>query len=244
MKNRFFVDAPLLPGADVELRGEEFHHAARVVRVVAGEKVEIFNREGANAQATVSEVGSDFLRVAVVSILRSRESALGIELAPALIHPDKFELVLQKGTELGVRRFRPMITDRIETRVERVAGKVERWRKIVLEAVKQSGRSRIPEIDEPMPFDTIVRLSPNVVLFDADEPETPSASPSDLMTLLIGPEGGFSDRERNLARSVGASFRRLGPRRLRAETAALAALVLISAAYGDLRPADKGSALR
>jgi len=243
MKNRFFVDGPLAAGSDVELRGEEFHHAARVVRVVAGEKVEVFNREGANAQGIVSAVGNDFIRVAVASILMTRESILGIELAPALIHPDKFELVLQKGTELGVKRFRPAITDRIETRLERVAGKAERWRKIVLEAVKQSGRSRIPEIDEPVPFDTIVRLSPNVVLFDADEPETPAASPSEVVTLLIGPEGGFSDRERNLARSVGASFRRLGPRRLRAETAALAATVVMSALYGDLRSADK-SALR
>lgn len=228
----------------MELRGEEFHHAARVVRVLAGEKVEVFNKEGANAGGLITHVGSDFVRVAVGSILKARESEFGIELALALIHPDKFELVLQKGTELGVRRFRPAITDRTETRLERVAGKVDRWRKIVLEAVKQSGRSRIPEIDSPVPFDTIVRLCPKLILFDADEPETALPAPSAELTLLIGPEGGFSEREVSLARSVGASFRRLGPRRLRAETAALAATVMISALYGDLSSADKGSALR
>lgn len=244
MKNRFFVDAPLAAGSDVELHGEEFHHAARVVRLLAGEKVEVFNKEGASAEGIVTHVDSDSIRVAVASILRSRESELGIELAPALIHPDKFELVLQKGTELGVKRFRPTITERTETRLERVAGKMERWRKIVLEAVKQSGRSRIPEIDPPIPFDTVVRLCPKLVLFDADEPETPLPAPIGEITLLLGPEGGFSEREVELARSVGACFRRLGPRRLRAETAALAATVVISALYGDLCSADKGSALR
>lgn len=244
MKNRFFVDALFAAGSDVELRGEEFHHAARVVRLLTGEKVEVFNKEGASAGGLVTHVGSDFIRIAVTSILESRESELGIELALALIHSDKFELVLQKGTELGVKRFRPAITDRIETRLERVAGKADRWRKIVLEAVKQSGRSRIPEIDAPVPFDTIVRLCPKLVLFDADEPETALPTSTEEITLLIGPEGGFSEREVELARSVGASFRRLGPRRLRAETAALAATVMISALLGDLRTADKGSALR
>lgn len=228
----------------MELRGEEFHHAVRVVRVLAGEKVEVFNKEGSNAAGLVTHVGSNFVRIAVASILGSRESELGIELALALIHPDKFELVLQKGTELGVKRFRPAITDRTETRLERVAGKADRWRKIVLEAVKQSGRSRIPEIDEPVTFDAIVRVSPKLVLFDADEPETALAAPWPVITLLIGPEGGFSEREVELARSVGACFRRLGPRRLRAETAALAATVAISTLYGDLSSADKGSTLR
>lgn len=244
MKNRFFVDAPFAAGSDVELRGEEFHHAARVVRVLAGERVEVFNKAGANAAGLVTHVGSDFVRIGVGAILGSRETGLGIELALALIHPDKFELVLQKGTELGVKRFRPAITDRTETRLERVAGKVDRWRKIVLEAVKQSGRSQIPEIDTPVPFDTIVRLSPRPVLFDADQQETnlPNSSPE--FTLLIGPEGGFSEREIELARSVGASFRRLGPRRLRAETAALAATVMIATLYGDLSSTDKGGALR
>lgn len=244
MKNRFFVDASFAAGSDVELRGEEFHHAARVVRLLAGERVEVFNKEGASAGGLVTHVGSDFIRIAVASILESRESELGIELAVALIHPDKFELVLQKGTELGVKRFRPAITDRIETRLERVAGKTDRWRKIVLEAVKQSGRSRIPEIDPPVPFDTIVRLSPKLILFDADQPETALPAPSEEITLLIGPEGGFSEREVDLARSAGTSFRRLGPRRLRAETAALAAVVMISAIFGDLQTADKGGALR
>jgi 16S rRNA (uracil1498-N3)-methyltransferase len=141
--------------------------------------------------------------------------------------------VLQKATELGVQSFIPLITDRMEVRIERVRGKEERWRKIVLEAVKQSGRSKIPPIEPPVSFDDAIRREGSRIVFDADAPPstTDNREPT---TVFIGPEGSFTERELDLARASQATFERLGPRRLRAETAALAAVTLVSARSGDI----------
>ena len=151
----------------------------------------------------------------------------------SIINLDKFELVLQKATELGVQSFVPLITDRMELRIERLRGKEERWRKIVLEAVKQSGRSRIPPIEQAIKFDEAIARPAQKIVFDADaDPKT--TDNREQTTLFIGPEGGFTERELKLAREYGALLERLGPRRLRAETAALAAVTIVSARSGDI----------
>ena len=115
-----------------------------------------------------------------------------------------------------------MITERVEVRPERYRGKQERWRKIVFEAVKQSGRTRIPEVEEPTAFDEIIKREGDRIIFDADAEHRPTAN-SHRPTLLIGPEGGFSEDELQAARARGCTFQQLGPRRLRAETAAIVA---------------------
>jgi len=141
--------------------------------------------------------------------------------------------VLQKATELGVQSFIPLITDHMEPHIERVRGKQDRWEKIVLEAVKQSGRSKIPPIEQPMKFDQAIARSGAKIVFDADAPQstTDNRQPT---TVFIGPEGGFSERELQLARDAGAAFEGLGPRRLRAETAALVAVTIVAARSGDI----------
>ncbi|HJT17799.1 MAG TPA: RsmE family RNA methyltransferase, partial [Thermoanaerobaculia bacterium] len=163
--------------------------------------------------------------VVIAKATGNREPATAISLAMSIINLDKFEFVLQKATEIGAQSFIPLITDRMEMRIERVRGKDERWRKIVLEAVKQSGRSKIPTIEPPIQFDEAIARDGHKIVFDADaEPQTTENRQQ--TTLFIGPEGGFSERELTLARENGASFEQLGPRRLRAETAAIAALAI------------------
>jgi len=227
MNHRFFVPDGIEIGATIALSDEERHHA-RVLRVRDGEEVELFDGRGRNFVARFSENGVFVLKETV-----NREPATAIHLAMSIIQLDKFELVLQKATELGVQSFLPVITDRIELHFERVRGKEERWRKIVLEAVKQSGRSRIPPVEQPIKFDEAMQREGSKIVFDADAPPstTDKRQPT---TLFIGPEGGFSKRELELARNAGATFERLGPRRLRAETAALAAVTIISARSGDI----------
>ena len=128
----------------------------------------------------------------------------------------------------------PLVTDRVEVRAERYRGKGERGAKIVLEAVKQSGRAVIPTVNEPIRFDEFVKKPGTRFVFDADE--TADCAPDSLaeVTLIIGPEGGLSEREIAMARQSGCTFQRLGPRRLRAETAAITALSIIGARYGDI----------
>jgi 16S rRNA (uracil1498-N3)-methyltransferase len=218
MKHRFHTNQPLAASAVITLTASELHHA-HVLRVREGEAVEVFDGRGHAFAATMEPPAT--LRLG--DPLPSRESLLAVDLAMSVINLDKFELVLQKATELGVASLTPLITDRMEVRVERFRGKTERWQKIIFEAVKQSGRAVIPKLNEPVKLDDALAREGITIVYDADEaPATePPGKPA---TLMIGPEGGFSPREIALARARGASFASLGPRRLRAETAAIVAV--------------------
>jgi 16S rRNA (uracil1498-N3)-methyltransferase len=226
MKNRFFVPAVT---DSITLTGDELHHA-RVLRLRTGEEVEVFDGRGAIALARVEDPAT----LRVFSPIESRESSLAIDLAMAIINLDKFELVLQKATELGVRAIIPLITERVEIRPERYLGKGERWEKIVFEAVKQSGRGVIPRVEAPLEFEQAMAREGVKIFFDAEA--APGTYPPSLsaVTLFIGPEGGWADNEIALALARECVIERLGPRRLRAETAAIAACVVVEARWGDL----------
>lgn len=197
--------------------------------------MELFDRAGNAARGIVESIGRDSAVIAVKEPVPSRESPLAIHLAMAVIQLEKFELVLQKGTELGVKTFIPLVTERVELRPERYANKTERWNKIVFEAVKQCGRAVVPKIEAPATFEDILEQNGEKLLFDADAgPPTANRQPPTDLTILIGPEGGWSEDELRSARDHGVVFERLGPRRLRAETAAIAAVSVIAARFGDL----------
>jgi 16S rRNA (uracil1498-N3)-methyltransferase len=223
MRNRFY--SPMLTDP-IELTGEEFHHAVRVARCREGEEVECFDGSGRNVVARFTAISPGGATLTITGEAPSREPRIEIVLAMSLVQPEKFELVLQKGTELGVAKFLPLVAERTEVRPERIAGKIERWKKIVLEAAKQSGRSRIPLIEQVCPFDEAIRRPGARLLFDLDEPPHAPEPPEEKSMILIGPEGGFSPGELAAARAAGVLFRRIGPRRLRAETAAIAAITL------------------
>jgi 16S rRNA (uracil1498-N3)-methyltransferase len=227
MKHRFFIDAGLAAGSTLVLSREEQHHA-HVVRVRDGEEVEVFNGRGA---AFVARYAADGLQLTTPA--PDREAGVALQLAMAIINLDKFDVVLQKVTELGIRSIIPLVTERVEIRQERYRGKAERWRKIVFEAVKQSGRSVIPAIEAPAPFEDVIKREGLKVIFDADA--TPATrQPVNAATLFIGPEGGWSENELQLARDHDCAFERLGVRRLRAETAAIVAVSLVTARSGDI----------
>ena len=228
MNHRFFVPDGIEIGATIALSDEERHHA-RVLRVRDGEEVELFDARGRNFVARFSENGVIILNETV-----NREPSAAIHLAMSIIQLDKFELVLQKATELGVRSIIPLITERIEIRAERYRGKAERWEKIVFEAVKQTGRGVIPRVEAPQELEAALDRE-NKILFDADAVSTATCPPSpSAVTLFIGPEGGWTDNEIALALARECAIERLGPRRLRAETAAIAACVVVEARWGDL----------
>jgi 16S rRNA (uracil1498-N3)-methyltransferase len=234
MKHRFHLDVPYVSGELITLKGDELHHAVRVVRAREGEAIELFDGRGNGATAVIETLDRDSLGARITGLVTSRESPLAIELAMSIINLEKFELVLQKATELGIRSIVPLVTDRIEIRMERWRGKMERWEKIIFEAVKQSGRSVVPRLEAPVEFDAAIARDGLRIVYDADVEPSASAMNIETATLFIGPEGGFSERELALARENGATFARLGPRRLRAETAAIVACTTIYAGFGDL----------
>lgn len=236
MKNRYFVDAPLEPGSTVTITGEEFHHAVRVHRSKEGEEVELFDGRGTNVLARVVKLEREAATAEVVGRIDSRESPLHLTVAIALIQPEKFEFALQKCVEAGAAVVTPLTSDRVEVRVERIAGKLERWRRIVAEATKQSGRSVVPVIEPVAAFREVAARSDVArIIFDADAEPTQLPSSLGAVLLLIGPEGGWSSEEIGFAITSGCAVQRLGPRRLRAETAAIAAVFAAQARWGDMR---------
>lgn len=229
MRHRIHIDA-LAP--TVTVTGDEFHHSVRVVRVREGEEVEVFDGAGKLARGTVTAIAKDQAVIDIIEELPARESKLQLTLAMSIIQLEKFELVLQKATELGVSAVIPLVTDRIELRKERYAGKIERWERIVFEAVKQSGRSIVPKIEQPQRFADVIARAGNKLFFDADQDASPWPPSLEAVTVFIGPEGGWSDDEIHSARSHGCAFARMGPRRLRAETAAIVACAIVEERYG------------
>jgi 16S rRNA (uracil1498-N3)-methyltransferase len=234
MRHRLFVTSKPEAGQTLTITGDEFHHAARAVRVRENEEVEVFDGRGNGARAHIRVLGKSEITVEIGEVIPSREAKFPIRLAMSIINLEKFELVLQKGTELGVVAFIPMITDRVEIRPERYKGKAERWAKIILEAVKQSGRSVVPTIEEPAAFSEVIQRDGVMIFFDADIKGGVLPAVIKEATLLIGPEGGWSDEEIALAHDEGCIPHRLGPRRLRAETAAIVATAIVAARYGDI----------
>ena len=231
---RFFV--PELSSPDVVLSPDESHHLVHVLRVEEGASVEIFDGRGEAASAVVHEIRGGSVTLKVVAPLESRESPLHLVLAVAVPKGDRMTWMVQKLTELGVRRIVPLLAERGEVRREACERNLARWRRVALESCKQSGRSVAPEIDVPTEPSEILlahrgarlvahpgaaRLSPPI------DGETP-------VLALVGPEGGWSDRELALAESSGTVRFGLGPRVLRTETAAIAAAVLLQSMAGDL----------
>ena len=234
MHHRIFHPEPLDIGAEISVTGDELHHAVRVVRLREGEPVEIFDGRGHCVEGRVAATTRDLLRVAIERVIPSRESKTAIHLAMAVINLEKFELILQKATELGAASITPLETERVEIRAERYRGKVERWEKIIFEAVKQSGRSIVPPLAPPATLDEVLAKGGRKILFDADEEPSEGTGTSADLTILIGPEGGWAPEEIAQARAGGCAFRRLGSRRLRAETAAIMAVGIIAAQHGDI----------
>ncbi len=162
----------------------------------------------------------------------------------SLIRANRFDLVLEKGTEIGVSRFVPVISARslVQGDGEPAAARGERWRRIVIEAAEQSGRGRPPRVDGPLPFEEAVRQARGVKVMPYEGERARSMGAylrglsrrPDIVSLFIGPEGGFEDSEVDLAREAGAEIVSLGPRILRSETAGIVASALMLDALGEL----------
>lgn len=234
---RLFVVPELAEGAMVTLEGNPAHYLARVMRVAAGDTVILCDDITGEWAAEVANAGKRHVDVRVIRQLRGREHVPDFWLCPALIKRDRFYMVLEKATELGAARIVPVITRR--SVVDKL--NLERAQTVVVEAAEQCARTALPELAAPAPLDRLLRDWPaGRLLFFADEqggaPAGDALRESEPAAILVGPEGGFDDAERAAIRQLPqARPISLGPRILRAETAALAATALFMALAGDWR---------
>lgn len=233
---RLFVDGPLEEGALAGIEGQQAHYLLRVMRAAPGDAVVLCDDLTGEWAAEVAETGKRDLTLRIVRRLRPREDVPDFWLCPALLKKDRFDLVLEKAAELGVRRIQPMVARRC------VADKLnlDRARALLTEAAEQCARTALPELVEPVKLDALMRDWPaERALFFADElGGDPAAAAFAAHTgpaaLLVGPEGGFDDAERAAVRALPqARAVTLGPRILRGETAAIAAAALWMAIAGD-----------
>ena len=233
-ERRFLVDD--LTSERVELRGEEAHHLLHVLRLGVGDEVVLFDGRGRAKRAVVTERSSDAAALATGAEEAPRESPLPLALGVSILKADRMALVVQKLTELGVARILPLLAERSEVRSGRASSALERWRRIALEASKQSGRSLVPEVAEPNDLRSVLEDgSAGIVLIaHPGGPPLELPPPGTATLALIGPEGGWSVSELNLASDRGARRFGLGPRTLRAETAAITVAALLQFGAGDL----------
>lgn len=255
-RRRFYAPPDSIEGEIVTLSVDETHHLMHVLRMTPGDEAFVFNGCGKEYKCSFRSLKDTYAQLEITDALCDiAESPLHLTLAQALAKGEKFDFIIQKATELGVSRIAPLVTRYADVRLDdqQITRRVERWRRISLEAVKQCGRRKLVEISAPRTLSEF---------FNDGEPAPPSSgitsqthralllfserggvtltdalggtSNGSPVVALVGPEGGWSDDELALLNEFGCKSVTLGPRVLRTETAAVVAITLIQHALGDV----------
>ena len=250
---RFFYSGHISAGDTISLSMEDSYHASKVLRLKKGDSAEICDgREKVFAAHAISPDKAEFIFFLTDEITEKRESPIQITLFQGLLKGKKMDTVVQQAVECGVSHVVPLVTKRSVSLIkdsDHAADKTERWQKIAASAASLSRRGRIPKVSEPIPIANI--LSPeitgkglNLFFWEKVTGKTLPVkqcreilSETSQVNIIIGPEGGFEDSEADLLRLSGNNFilAGLGPRILRAETAATAAIILTQSILGDLQ---------
>ena len=245
---RFFVKEIHGTEKAVLITGKELHHLRDVLRLKKGDEVIIFDGKGLEFTGKIEGLGKNEARFIIAKQLHpSKESAFEIILCQGLTKGEKMELIIQKATELGVSRIVPFVAQRVVPKLknEQIAKKTQRWQHIAIEASKQCGRGIIPAIEAPATLTEVLsRWSMNkenyvkLIPWEVEKEHTlkdilKGNKPAGCIA-LIGPEGGFSEAEVNQAKEMGFMSVSLGPRILRAETAAISMVTIIQYELGDM----------
>jgi len=233
----------LVSGSDVAVPEAAAHHAARVLRLRAGDRVALFTGEGGEYDAQIARVD----RRAVTATIGDfkpieRESPLRVTLVQAVAAGDAMDYAIRKSVELGVAAIRPVVTARSAPLPdgERVRGRAARWQQIAVAACEQCGRNRVPVVHAPATLSSwlVARdVAATALMLAPDAPRALGAlaPPAAALDVLVGPEGGFGEAESAACRAAGLLAVRLGPRVLRTETAGPALLAAANVLWGDFR---------
>lgn len=239
---RLFVDADLAPGARIVPRSDQGHYLVRVMRLALGESLLVFNGRDGEWRATLSEIAKRGCVLALDEQVRPQQAAPDLDLIIALVKRTRLDTIVEKAVELGARRVRLAITEHTNAGHSNVA----RLEAIAVEAAEQTGRLDAPRVLLPMPLASILAgwEADRRLMFCDEAGDAPPAiaalgeAAGGAWAVLVGPEGGFSPRERAMIRAMPqATPVTLGPRVLRADTAAIAALALWQSTLGDWRGA-------
>ncbi len=242
-QTRLYLDGTYDCGSELELDAEKTHYLSRVLRLRVGDTVVIFNGTGTQFSARITALQRSRALLAVHEAqTAATESGLKMHLAQGISRGERMDFVVQKATELGVKRITPLLTERgvVKLAADRAEKRRRHWQQVATSACEQSGRVRLPLIDAPTPFDAWLankthQADADILLQPGATGRLASIEVATKVCILIGPEGGFSDAEYELAQAAGFRAVSLGPRVLRTETAALAALAVMQARCGDLR---------
>ena len=236
---RIHCDFRLGPGAQFALAPEAAQHVAKSLRLKTGDSITVFDGRGGEYAATIQRIERDRVDVKVGAWRDvDRESSLEIGLVQGLPEADKMDWIIQKAAELGVGWIQPVVCERSVVRLsgERAQRREAHWQRVAVAACEQCGRDRIPEVRPTLAFVNWL-AAPSETLRWLLVPDGDSiaalAAPGSAFELLVGPEGGLSEREQEVARSRGCRPVSLGRRVLRAETASVVALAAIHALWGD-----------
>jgi len=240
---RAYVELPLEAGDRVVLPDHVAAHLLRVLRLAPGDPCTLFNGDGRDYEALIVNANKrEMLAEVVLAKEVNNESPLRITLLQGIARGEKMDLVVQKATELGVAAILPVTSERSEVRLDdqRAQKRHAHWRSVMISACEQSGRARTPHLAAPQSLQTAVtqlRTDPIKLTLDPNGEHSVADlvfGASSAIVVAIGPEGGWSARDRAILHAVGFVGLRLGPRILRTETAGLAAIAALQSRFGDL----------
>ena len=245
---RIFTELSLSCDSSLDLDGSAARHLSSALRMKVGQEITLFNGQGGEYAATLTEVGKNKVSVKVVEYRNiNRESALKIHLVIGVSRGERMDLIVQKATELGATEITPLFTERTEVKLsgERLAKKARHWQQIAISACEQCQRNLVPTINNPTTLDQWLHQSDTLNTLDNDqslklvlhhrtEKRLSEHQGVNNICLLVGPEGGLGEREIAAAIEKGFQSLALGPRVLRTETAPLAAISIMQSLWGDM----------
>jgi len=235
---RFYASCENFKNETVTLNSEQTRHLRDVLRLRELEKVQVFDGEGREFFCAIEKIGKkeSLLKIIKETSPTAPESSLDLTLAIAILKGEKFDLVVQKAVELGVTKIVPLNTKRADVKFAGAEKKLERWRKIVVDATKQCGRAKLLKVSEPLDFSEFIktRLGTRILFSERSGERFSIIKTNQELTAVIGSEGGWEESEIETARKNGFQIVTLNGRILRAETAAISVAAILQHRFGDL----------
>ena len=236
---RFKINQVQITGNNVIIAGDDYRHIVKVLRFSVNDKIILFDIKGFEYDCVIKEILKKELTLEIIhQYTIDRESNLHISLFQGITKGDKMDLIVQKVTELGVNFIYPVATERSEVRN---TNKISRWQKIADESIKQCGRTKSPSVNTEIKFNELFDIPKsdlNLIFYENEKSlkikNLKNNKNINSVSILIGPEGGFSENEVRLAENNDFKSIGVGPRILRSETASIAAITLLQHHFGDI----------